>query len=104
MSRIMGTRLGRWLKAKMFTHIHNMISCREFEDFVREYVDDELSAAQRSVFELHLRMCRECRQYLAAYQRTMEIGVAVLGRADEPVPDEVPEDLIKAILEARREE
>ncbi len=103
MKNFMSTRLGRWLKAKMFKHMHNMISCREFEDFVRAYTDGDLPGPQRSIFELHLRLCRECREYLAAYQQSMEVGAAVLGLADEPVPDAVPEDLIKAILEARKE-
>ena len=75
----------------MFKRVPNMISCREFEDFVREYVDGELPGTQRSVFELHMRLRRGCREYLAEYQLTMEVGSAVLGRADEPLPDTVPE-------------
>jgi hypothetical protein len=51
---------------------------------------------------LHIRLCRECREYLAAYQRTIEVGREVFKSADEALPDDVPEDLIKAILEARK--
>lgn len=93
--------LRRWFKGLMFKHLHHMITCREFEDFVLAYLDDELTERQRSVFEWHLRICRECREYLEAYQRTQEIAGAVLAPANAPVPDDVPEDLIKAILEAR---
>ena len=91
----------RWLKGMMLKHMHRMITCREFEDFILRYLDGELTDRQRSVFEWHLRICRECREYLAAYQRSREIAVAALAPANAPVPDDVPEDLIKAILDAR---
>ncbi len=42
---------------------------------------------------------RVCREYLAAYQRTMEVCRAVFHSSNEPSPDDVPEDLIKAILD-----
>ena len=92
----------RRAKGAMLKHMHRMITCREFEDFVLRYLDGELSTRQRSVFELHLRLCRECREYLAAYQRTIEVGREAFKSADEALPDDVPEDLIKAILEARK--
>ena len=98
------TRIGsisRWLKGILLKHVHRMITCREFEDFVLRYLDNELTEKQRFVFELHLRLCRECRDYLAAYQRAREVTTAVLAPSDAPVPDDVPEDLIKAILDAR---
>jgi anti-sigma factor RsiW len=89
----------RRAKGAMLKHMHRMITCTEFEDFVLRYLDGELSARQRSVFDLHLRLCRECREYLAAYRRTIEV-VREARSADEALPDDVPEDLIKAILEA----
>lgn len=95
------TGLLRRLKGKMLKHVHGMITCREFENFVLQYLDGELSRQQSAVFEWHLRMCRECREYLAAYRRTIEIGAAALGPADGELPDDVPEDLIVAILDAR---
>jgi anti-sigma factor RsiW len=91
----------RRVKGAMLKHMHRMITCKEFEDFVLRYLDGELSARQRSVFELHMRLCRECREYLAAYRRTIEV-VREARSADEALPDDVPEDLIKAILEARK--
>jgi predicted anti-sigma-YlaC factor YlaD len=79
-----------------------MISCNVFEDFVLRYLDGELSERQQSVFEWHLRLCRECREYLAAYQRTLEIASSVSTPSPSSVPDDVPEDLVKAILDARK--
>ncbi len=94
-------RVRRWIKGQMFKQMHRMITCREFESFIVDYLDDELSQSQRSVFERHLRLCRECREYLDAYQRANEIGRTVLKSSDEAVPEDVPDDLIKAILDAR---
>lgn len=96
------TGIRRWFKGFMLKRMHRMITCKEFEEFVLGYLDGELTDRQRSLFERHMRICRECREYLAAYQRAIEIGRAVLPSSDDPVPDDVPEDLIKAILDARK--
>ena len=93
--------LMRRLKGAMLRRMHGMITCREFEDFVLRYLDGELSRQQAAVFEWHMRMCRECREYLAAYKRALEIGKAALGPPGNALPDDVPEDLITAILDAR---
>jgi len=93
----------RWLKGFMLKRMYGMITCKEFEDFILDYLDDELPALQRTRFERHIRVCRECRQYLQAYQRTLEVSRAVFSAPEGLVPDDVPEDLIKAILKARRD-
>jgi anti-sigma factor RsiW len=93
----------RRLKGLMLKRMHSMITCQEFEDFVLNYLDDSLPIEQRKLFEWHMRICRECREYLAAYERTFELGQAVLGAADDPVPPDVPDDLIQAILDAREQ-
>jgi len=95
------TGLMRRLKGAMLKHMHGMITCREFEEFVLSYLDGDLPTKQAKRFEWHLRLCRECREYLAAYKRTIEIGKAVLGPPDETVPEDVPEDLISAVLDSR---
>ena len=79
-----------------------MLTCTEFESFILAYLEDELPGRQRRVFEFHLKICRECRDYLAAYRCTVALGKAAM-REDPsaPVPDAVPEDLIKAVLDAR---
>ena len=103
MSNVKKGSIRSWLKSIMFRHLHGMMTCKEFEDFVQAYIDGDLTTSQRSVFERHLRFCRECRDYLAAYKRTIEIGCSVLSAPEDPVPGNVPEDLIKAILAARKQ-
>ncbi len=91
----------RWMKGLMFRHIHSMMTCKEFEDFVLGYIEGELSVQQRAGFDLHLRLCRECRQYLEAYQRSIDVNRAVFTSEDDSLPDDMPENLIKAILKLR---
>ncbi len=96
------TSIWRRLKGLMLKRMHHMITCKEFEEFVLSYLEGELSNQQQSVFEWHLRICRECRDYLAAYQRATELDRAVLPSSKDTLPEEVPEDLIRAILDARK--
>jgi anti-sigma factor RsiW len=92
----------RRLKGVMLKHMHSMITCQEFESFIINYLDDSLPSKQRKLFDWHLRICKECRDYLAAYKRTIELGQATFGDPDESVPPDVPEDLIRAILGASK--
>ncbi len=79
-----------------------MITCDEFEGFILAYLEDDLPPAQKRVFEIHLKVCKSCRQYLAAYRRTLT-AAAALGDDSEILNRSVPEDLVTAILKAREE-
>ena len=94
-------RMMRKAKGWMMRNVHSMITCAEFEAFVLDYLEDDLPPAKRRIFELHLKMCRECRDYLEAYRRSIAMGRAVFHDPDATAPEDVPEDLIKAILDAR---
>ena len=96
-----GARLMKLMRGMMLKHMPLMITCREFEGFILAYLEGELPERQRFVFDLHLKVCRECRDYLAAYKRTIEVSRQAFEDPDEPVPDEVPEDLVKAVLTAK---
>jgi anti-sigma factor RsiW len=74
------------------------VTCREFADFVMAYLDGELDATLRSRFENHLGDCADCVRYLREYRATVRAGQVAY--ADE-LPAGVPEDLVKAILDAR---
>lgn len=93
-------RVMNLVKGIMFKKMHGMITCVEFESFILDYLEGELPEGQRKIFEFHMRICRECREYLAAYQRSIELGQKVF-TADDDLPADVPEDLVKAILDAK---
>ncbi len=92
----------RLWEGALFKFHPRMITCREFDSFVVDYLDDKLPIAQRRKFELHLKTCESCRDYLTAYEKTVEIGQALLISESDNPPADAPEDLVKAILDARR--
>jgi len=93
--------LRRRLHGRMFK-LPLMITCSEFESFILAYLEDELALRQKFVFELHLKLCRECRDYLAAYRASLQLAKGALGTEGGHLVDDVPEDLVKAVLAARK--
>jgi hypothetical protein len=79
------------------------VICREVIEFLSEYLSGELTAAERAEFEAHLSECLECVAYLDTYQKTIQFGKAVYSYAhsEDRVSDEVPEELVRAVLAAR---
>ncbi len=78
-----------------------MMTFREFEEFLVDYFEDALPRRQRLVFDWHLRICPDCRDYLEAFKRTMTLMQTAFDEADAEVLSTVPEALSIAILEAR---
>jgi len=63
------------------------------------YLDGELDATQRQRFEEHLANCADCVRFLREYRATVRVGSSAY--ADD-LPADVPDDLVKAILDARQ--
>lgn len=80
------------------------MTCREVADFLMDYVSGELTGDILRSFEHHLSLCEACRIYLADYQATIDIGRRAFEDEDAAAAAAgVPEDLVKAILAARRQ-
>jgi anti-sigma factor RsiW len=62
------------------------------------YLDGELATGERVEFDRHLAACPSCVNYLKTYEKTVLLTKAA---AEDPVPTEVPESLVQAILAAR---
>jgi anti-sigma factor RsiW len=78
------------------------MTCRELVDFLMDYLEGGLDPRVRSRFEGHVSACPSCETYLATYRETLRLGHRLLCEPpDGAVPDEVPEDLVAAILAAR---
>jgi anti-sigma factor RsiW len=69
-------------------------------DFLFGYVEGELPPEARRRFDEHLAVCPDCVQYLRHYAETVKAGR--LAMAEEELPPGVPEDLVDAILQARK--
>ena len=76
-------------------------TCRELADFLMQYIEDELPAGQRTEFERHLAACPPCLAYLETYKTTIGLGKALCESPTDPLPNDVPERLVQAILAAR---
>jgi len=77
------------------------VTCREFADFLTDYLSNELSADSRTAFEDHLLVCVNCQRYLTSYKESVALGKHAFDDEDGPLPAAVPEDLVKAIMAAR---
>ena len=77
------------------------MNCREFADFMADYLTGDLPTDSRAAFDRHVAACPNCRTYLANYQATAELGRRAFS-GDEDLPADVPEGLVKAILASRK--
>jgi anti-sigma factor RsiW len=78
------------------------MNCREFTEFLHDYLFGDLAAEARAEFDKHLAECPWCVAYLDSYRKTIQLEqVAFSAPEDAPPPAEAPEELIQAILRAR---
>ena len=78
------------------------MTCREFTTFISGFLDGELPASERQPFERHLARCANCARYLESYRSAIALGKGAFDHGDAPVPPDVPDELIDAILRVRR--
>lgn len=78
-----------------------MLSCREICDFMMAFLDGELPEQERQIFQTHLAICPPCLCYMETYKKTVALGK---NACTDPNPPPVPEDLVKAILAARKKQ
>jgi len=77
------------------------ITCHELIEFLHLYLAGELPPDRRVEFERHLRVCPDCMNYIRQYEEAIRMAKIACNDPKEPIPD-APEDLIVAVLEARR--
>ena len=78
------------------------MTCREFSDFIMDYQSGELSSELRARFDQHLALCVNCRKYLTSYEETVKLGKTAFDDEHAELPANVPDELVRAILAARR--
>lgn len=77
------------------------MTCRDFADFLADYLAGELPQDILASFDAHIAVCPNCVRYLAQYRETIVFGRQAFRDLDADVTSDVPEDLIAAILAAR---
>ena len=68
--------------------------------FLADYFDGALPPDTLADFEHHLDVCESCVAYLRTYRETIAMAAAA-GTAPRVDVQDVPEDLVKAILDVR---
>jgi anti-sigma factor RsiW len=83
----------------------DQLTCRDFVEVIMAFLDGELDAEQGRLFDAHLAECPDCDHYLDSYKTTVALGKSICdpADADDPVPADVPEELVQAVLAARRQ-
>ena len=78
-----------------------MITCRELVEFLWKYLDHELDEEQRRKFDAHMAECPPCVAYMRTYGEAVTLTGICFDDPEAPAPDSVPEELVRAILDAR---
>ena len=76
------------------------LTCREMIAFLADYLDGRLALTERNLFDRHLADCVDCAAYLRSYGETIRLARAT--RADDELPPDIPDELVRAILAAKR--
>lgn len=74
------------------------MTCQQFVAFLMAYLDGELPAQERALFEEHMAVCPDCVRYLSQYNETVRAAQLSI---DDDLPADVPEELVRAILAAK---
>jgi anti-sigma factor RsiW len=77
------------------------LSCKEFIDFLDDYLGGDQPAEVRAEFERHLAICPYCVDYLRTYESTVRLAGALRSPDNAGPPADAPEELIQAILASR---
>jgi anti-sigma factor RsiW len=84
---------------EMSTAERPYITCHELLDFLYLYLEDELPEDRRTEFDRHLAVCDPCLEYIRRYQDTIRLGRSAYSDTGST---DVPDELVRAVLEARR--
>ena len=77
------------------------MTCRDALEFLADNLDGSLPLRQRLSLDIHLSLCRHCRDYLDNYQKAIQASRDA--HTDQALCEELPEDLVQAILARRKQ-
>jgi anti-sigma factor RsiW len=78
------------------------MNCQELVDFLMDYLDGTLPPEQAASFKEHLNCCPPCVVYLQSYEKCIQIGKQCMCE-EETIIAAMPENLVKAILDAQKQ-
>lgn len=81
--------------------MESVLTCREFVEFLADYLAGQLPPAEHARFRVHLARCPACANYAHSYRQAVRAGREALLCPGDRLPGEVPDELVRAILAAR---
>lgn len=79
------------------------ISCQNLEKFIVDFLDGQLTPEINNAFIDHIKECEACEDYLEDYQQTISICKTVYSSDASTEKIDMPEKLVNAILETRKD-
>jgi len=87
------------LGGKLLKYGPGLVTCKQFDGFLADYLEGDLSSRQIKVFEGHMVLCPMCRAHFQTYVATFEMTRLAFGSSHDPIPDHVPEELTLAVID-----
>lgn len=75
-----------------------MIGCTDVDARLASFLQGELSFPDRMAIYRHLAHCQRCSRVVEQGRDALDVSKSALAEAADPMPDEVPEQLVRAIL------
>ncbi|MEM9383761.1 MAG: zf-HC2 domain-containing protein [Pseudomonadota bacterium] len=75
-----------------------MLTCKEFDGFLVDFLDGNLPLRQKLSMHLHLGLCKDCREYVRDYERAITLGRKACSATEDEEVSDVPEALVQAVL------
>ncbi len=72
----------------------------EVREFLIKFLEDKLPALKKYQFQMHLLLCKDCKNYLGKYRSSIELSKNYL---DDPPPQELVNLTLKFIEEKLEE-
>lgn len=77
------------------------MNCCEFVELLVDFSEGQLSEDSLAKFESHRDACQHCAGYASKYLETIRLGRAACHRVSDETPSQqVPEQLVRRILDA----
>jgi anti-sigma factor RsiW len=80
-----------------------MLTCAEIIQFLMDYLDGNLPSEQLTAFDKHMAVCPACQAFLQNYRQVIALAKSSLPSAPVAAHDELPPELVQAILAARQQ-
>ena len=74
-----------------------MITCKEFDERMLDFLEGDLGRWQGPSFWLHMKLCSKCRKHLADYQQAIALSKAAWQTLDDHQESTLAENMIKTV-------